>query len=257
MMFALLGYGRFGHAFADLLREAGHEVRIHDPAARASVPGATASLADAVKDAQWVVLAMPVARFGDVLGELRPLLHAEQRAEQIVIDVGSVKQGPCAWMEESLGADIPHVGTHPLFGPLSLARGDRPLRVVLCASRHHPDAARRTRELFESLGCEVIDRDPAEHDRAMAQTHAMAFFVARALVDMGIGEDLSMAPPSFKGMANMLAAVRGDAGHLFNTIQHENPYAPEAREQLIEHLVAIDQRLREHGEDDLAIPGPG
>ncbi|HET7266882.1 MAG TPA: prephenate dehydrogenase [Oleiagrimonas sp.] len=251
MIFALLGYGRFGHAFTDMLQLAGHDVRIHDPNADVPAAQAAASLQSAVQGADWIVLAMPVARFGDVLGELRPMLSAGQT----VIDVGSVKQGPCALMDEHLGAEIPHTGTHPLFGPLSLARGDRPLRVVLCASTHHSDAAERARKLFESLDCEVIDRDPAEHDRAMAQTHAMAFFVAKALVEMGIGEDLSMAPPSFKGMANMLAAVRGDAGHLFSTIQHENPYAPEAREELIKHLSAIDQKLREHGDDDLAIPG--
>jgi prephenate dehydrogenase len=118
----------------------------------------------------------------------------------------------------------------------------------------HPGAARRTRALLESLGCEVIERDAASHDRAMAETHALAFFIAKALVDMGIGEDLSMAPPSFLGLANMLAAVRGDAGHLFAAIQRENPYATEARTALIEHLGAIHRRLSEVEGAALSIP---
>lgn len=108
MIFALLGYGRFGHAFSGLLQQAGHDVRIHDPHADVPPRQATPSMETAVTGADWIVLAMPVARFDEALHDLRPMLQAGQT----VMDVGSVKQGPCAWMEESLGADIPHVGTH-------------------------------------------------------------------------------------------------------------------------------------------------
>lgn len=254
MKLALFGYGRFGRAFAGLLTRAGYGVRVWDAQAEVPPAFAAASLADALADAQWVVLAMPVPHMGAALRELRPLL----RASHTVIDVGSVKEHPCALLDEILGADIPHAGTHPLFGPLSLARGDKPLRVVLCASARHPDAAARTRALFEAIGCNVIAQDAATHDRAMARTHALAFYIAKALVEMGVGEDLSMAPPSFLGLANMLAAVRGDAGHLFAAIQRENPYATQAREEFVQQLSAIHRRLLDEKDGALAIPGlPG
>jgi len=250
MIFALFGHGRFGCAFADLLQRAGHVVRIHDPQAEIPAALAAPAPADALAGADWVVLAMPVPQLEPALRELRPLLDARHT----VIDVGSVKEHPCALLDEHLGEAIPHAGTHPLFGPLSLARGE-PLRAVLCASARHPQAAERTRALFESLGCTVIAQDAATHDRAMAKTHALAFFIARALVEMGVGEDLSVAPPSFLGLANMLAAVRGDAGHLFAAIQRENPYAEAARAELLEHLAAIHHRLLA-GDETLAIPPP-
>jgi prephenate dehydrogenase len=252
MRFALLGYGRFGRAFADLLHRAGHEVRVYDP--RADVPPtfASASVEAAIADAEWVVLAMPVPHMAAALAQIQPLLDPAQT----VIDVGSVKQHPCELLERELGTRIPHAGTHPLFGPLSIARGDA-LRAVLCASPHHPDAAARTRALFESLGCTVIARDPVAHDQAMAETHALAFYIAKALVEMGVGEDLSMAPPSFLGLANMLAAVRGDAGHLFAAIQQENPFADDARERFLAALTQIHQRLqRETDASGLAIAAP-
>jgi prephenate dehydrogenase len=251
MNFALLGYGRFGQAFTDLLLQAGHRVRVFDPQAEVTDALAVSSAAEAIADANWVVLAMPVPKMHEALLELRPLLHPGQT----VIDVGSVKLRPCALMGDLLGGQIPHAGTHPLFGPLSLARGERPLRTVLCTSAQHPDAGKRTRQLFESLGCEVIDQDPASHDQAMAETHALTFFIAKALVEMGVGEDLSMAPPSFLGLAHMLAAVRGDAGHLFAAIQRENPYASEARARLLDTLSAIHQRLLADGDGNaLSIP---
>jgi len=251
MSFALFGYGRFGRAFADLLQRAGHALRVFDPHADVPAALAAATPAAALAGAEWIVLAMPVPRMAEALRGLRPLLDPRQT----VIDVGSVKQGPCALLDGVLGAAIPHAGTHPLFGPLSLARGERPLRVVLCPSARHPDAAARTRALFAALGCEVVEREPAAHDRAMAQTHALAFFIAKALVEMGVGEDLSLAPPSFLGLAHMLAAVRGDAGHLFAAIQRENPYAGEARASLLDHLAAIHQRLQADEGAALSIPG--
>jgi prephenate dehydrogenase len=53
----------------------------------------------------------------------------------------------------------------------------------------------------------------------------------------------------------MLAAVRGDAGHLFAAIQRENPYADAARARLLEHLELIHRRLRA-GDTAMQIPPP-
>lgn len=249
--FAVLGYGRFGEAFAQLLLQAGHHVRVYDPQAQVPAALARPSLSIAVEGAQWIVLAMPVPHMREALHALRPLLHGGQ----IVIDVGSVKMHPCAAMDELLGAAIPHVGTHPLFGPLSLARDERPRRTVICASEAHPQAADRTREMFVQLGCEVIEQNPESHDRAMARTHVLAFFIAKGLIDIGVDDGMPMAPPSFQGMKHMLAAVRGDAGHLFSAIQRENPFAAEARGELLAELDRVHrQLLADMDDDDLAIP---
>jgi prephenate dehydrogenase len=252
MSIAILGFGRFGQAFSEMLVTAGYEVRTFDPKAAISTDLAAPSLAAAVDGAHLIVLAMPVPHMHSALLELRPLLHPRQT----VIDVGSVKMHPCAMMDEQLGAEIPHAGTHPLFGPLSLARGDRPLRVVVCASAQHPQAAADARKLFVDLGCEVIEQDPTTHDRAMASTHALAFFIAKGLVNMGIDDDMTVAPPSFQGLKHMVAAVRSDAGHLFAAIQQENPFATEARARLLESLTLIHSKLLTEADENgsLAIP---
>ncbi len=248
MRFAVLGYGRFGEAFVSLLSQAGHDVRVFDPHAQVPQALAAPSLAAVLDGASWVVLAMPVPHMRAALHAARPLLHAGQ----IVFDVGSVKLHPCGAMAELLGSTIPHVGTHPLFGPLSLARGEL-RRTVICAAAEHPQAAERTRRLFVELGCEVIDQDPESHDRAMARTHVLAFFIAKGLIDIGVDDGMPFAPPSFQGMKHMLAAVRGDAGHLFGAIQRENPFAAEAREQLLTELNRIHRQLLADARDPMAI----
>ena len=246
---AVLGHGRFGKAFVELLRQAGDPVQVFDPHAAVPADLAAPSLAAAINGAGWIVLAMPVPHMRTALAALRPLLHAGHT----VLDVGSVKLQPCALMDELLGADIPHAGSHPLFGPLSLAHGERPRRIVVCPAAAHPQAAIRATAWFRTLGCEVIVQDPESHDRAMARTHALAFFVAKGLIDMGVDESLPLAPPSFQGMQRMLEAVRGDAGHLFGAIQRENPYAAEARESLLRELERIHRQLLVDPDDGMAI----
>lgn len=247
---ALLGHGRFGAALGGLLQAQGRAWRAWDPQAEVPEPHRAHDLASLLGEGGLVIVAVPVPVLGEVLATVRPLLDGRHT----VIDVGSVKEGPCALMDQLLGDAVPHVGTHPLFGPLSIARAE-PLRTVVCPSARHPEAARVARALFESLGSEVVEQTPSAHDRFMAVTHAMAFFIAKGLVDLGLGDDLRWAPPSFAALAASIAAVRADAGHLFRAIQHQNPYAAEARTRFIEALGLIDARLAaEPGE---AAPGAG
>ena len=250
MTIAILGYGRFGRALGSLILQNGQRFRAYDPCAEIPAEYGATSAEMAVKGAEWVVLAMPVARMEASLKALRPHLGADQT----VLDVGSVKVGPCALLDGVLGGEIPHVGSHPLFGPLSLARAERPLRVVLCPSPWHPGAVARTKAWFQGLGCEVLELDPETHDRNMAQTHVLAFFVAKGLLDVGVGEEMPFAPPSFLGLKYTLEAVRADAGHLFAAIQRENPFAAEARARLVEALSSIHQRLAEDADSENFIP---
>ena len=234
----LLGYGRFGTALATLLEERGHRWCCWDPNARLPENHAVADVDSLLAQSDLIIIAVPVSAFETVLRDLAPRLHSRHQ----VMDVGSVKLVPCSLMDQVLGDDIGHVGCHPLFGPLSIARAE-PLRTVVCPSPRHPATARLARELFVSIGSEVDEQDPARHDEHMAMTHAMAFFIARGLLDLGVGDDLRWAPPSFAALAASIAAVRADAGHLFHAIQRENPFAAATRGRFIEALGNIDRQL--------------
>jgi prephenate dehydrogenase len=245
---ALLGYGRFGRSLGQLVSDAGLQHRAYDPAATIPPEHRASSLAELVAGATFVVVAVPVDAVRAAVVDLRPLLDPSQ----VVLDVGSVKVRPAAALVDVLGSAIPWCGSHPLFGPLSLAMAERPLRVVVCPSPLHPGAAERVRALYERIGCEVIDQTPEGHDRVMAHTHALTFFVAKGMIDAGAGMEVPFAPPSFQAMARAIEAVRSDAGHLFAAVAHDNPFAAEARKELVAALSAIDRSL-----DDEAATGKG
>lgn len=238
---AIVGYGRFGSSFADLLAEAGVSVRAYDPMARVPEPLRVGSLAELTRGVDFVALSVPVPRMAEAVAALRPHLAAPQ----VVFDVGSVKVEPTAVMAAQLARDVPWVATHPLFGPMSLERGIRPLRAVICPSALHPSAAAEVTALYHRIGCEVMEQDADAHDRAMAYTHALAFFVAKGMIDAGVPMGLAYTTPSFQAIGRTIEAVRGDAGHLFTTLHRENPYAAHARRALLDALGAADRSLRE------------
>ncbi len=188
-----------------------------------------------------MIVAVPVPFMRAALLELRPHLQPAQ----VVFDVGSVKVLPEAAFAEILGDAIPWCGTHPLFGPVSLALAERPLRVVLCPASAHAGAAEQARALYERIGCEVIVQTFEGHDRVMAHTHALTFFVAKGMIDAGAATDVPFAPASFQAIARTIETVRADGGHLFSAIARDNPFASEATcKEPVRALATIERRPR-------------
>ncbi len=235
----VLGYGRFGRALASLFQDAGLRTTAHDPEVSAPPGQRAESVERLLAEAGTVFLAVPVHAIPDALAGLRPHL----RADHLVVDVASVKQGPVAALTEVLGRERPWIATHPLFGPSSVARGERPLDVVVCPNDLHPGATAAVRSLYERIGCRVTEQPAAEHDRLMAHTHALAFFVAKGMIDIGVVDQIEFSPPSFRAMAQTIESTRTDAGHLFQAIQRDNPFASEARQRLLDALASVHARL--------------
>ncbi len=235
-----VGFGKFGRAFAGLLEDAGLAVRFFDPHALESGDARRlGSLGELAAWAEVVVLATPALAVRPVLEALRPFLTPQHA----VIDVASVKLLPWRALSDVLGEEIPWVATHPLFGPVSLARAERPLRVVVCPQPRFPATQAFVEALFERVGCTVVRRDADDHDRGMADTHALAFFVAKGVLEGNFPVDAPDAPPSFQAIARTVQTVRSDAGHLFATIELDNPHAKTARARLLEALGRVHDQL--------------
>ena len=248
----VVGYGRFGRALSELAIESGRSVRAFDPAA--TVPGALRadSVADLASRCAELVFAVPAQALEASVREARPHLTSRH----LVMDVASVKLEPEAVLAGVLGAEIPWVATHPLFGPSALALGERPLRVVVCPNGIHPEATAAARRVFETMGCEVIEQDADTHDRVLARGHALTFFVAKGMLEVGEGSLTEEGPPSVRAMSRVVDSVRSDAGHLFLAIGRHNPYAAEARRDLLDELQRVHDEIESLAEaGEAARPG--
>jgi len=89
-------------------------------------------------------------------------------------------------------------------------------------------------------------------------SHAIAFFIAKGLLDAGADFDNRFTPPSFQSMRNTVDAVRADAGHLLLTLHRENPFAPAARLRFVQALQDLNATLSAYeAEPADSSPQPG
>jgi prephenate dehydrogenase len=99
--------------------------------------------------------------------------------------------------------------------------------------------------LYESIECEVRVQSAEDHDLEMAESHALAYFVAKGFLDSGVALNTPNAPPSAQAIYRTVEAVQEDAAHLFATLHRENPYSKDARRRLLNALSEVDQVLNQ------------
>jgi prephenate dehydrogenase len=175
---AVVGTGLIGGSVGLALRRAGAEVVGFDPrperAARAEAMGAVdalgATLADALRDADLVVVAVPVAHVGPVV------VAVLDAGAPLVTDVGSVK-APVVAEVEAARPDLAHrfVGGHPMAGSeqegLDGASADLfagATWVLTPTPATDPAAFAAVRSVVAELGADTIALAPDVHDALVA-----------------------------------------------------------------------------------------
>lgn len=195
---AIIGLGLIGGSFARALRNAGAVAHISgydpDPGRREDaqrlcvIDRVSDSPAAAVRDADVVVLAVPVLHTADALVECLPAC----RLNAIVTDVGSTKQSVLDDVARVCGRLPPwFVAAHPIAGTEksgvanSLADLFRKHRVILTPHEGQDPAARALiTRLWEAAGARVVEMDARQHDAIFAATSHLPHVLAYSYVDM-------------------------------------------------------------------------
>lgn len=195
---AVIGLGLIGGSFARALRAAGEVERISgfDPDAvqreQALALGVVDQVFDdaavAVRDADLVVLAVPVLHTADALRSCVAAL----KPGAIVSDVGSTKQSVlrdvtavCGGLPSWFVAAHPIAGTEKSGVANSFAELFREHRVILTPHTGQDPAARETvAALWRATGARVVEMDAAEHDAVFAATSHLPHVLAYSFVDM-------------------------------------------------------------------------
>jgi prephenate dehydrogenase len=196
MRVALLGVGMIGGSLLAAWRQAGRVTVATgfdiDATATATaqalglVDRGAACAAEAVEDADLVLVATPVGAMGRLFAEIRPTLPAGA----LLTDVGSTKADVIASARSALGeAFTRFVPAHPIAGKElpGVAHADARLfagrRVVLTPTDETTAAALATvGDLFADTGARVERMDAAEHDRIFAAVSHLPHLLSFALV---------------------------------------------------------------------------
>lgn len=174
---------------------------------------ATTDLAQAVHDADLIVLATPVGSFGTIAATIAP--HIKPGA--IITDVGSVKQAVIEAVLPHLPSDVQFVPGHPIAGtqfsgPESgfpeLFRGR--WCVLTPLPRTSLPALDAVQSLWEAIGSQVTVMPADHHDRVLALTSHLpsliGFSIVNTAADLGEhmqSEVLQFSASGFRGFTRL------------------------------------------------------
>lgn len=232
----IIGLGSFGQFIAQLFAQSPHmHVIGYDPhqGDDTTVITRVDTLAEIAK-AHIIVLAIPLQAYPDVLIALKPLLSSQT----LLIDVCSVKTTPQQLIKQYLPEHRNLLLTHPLFGPQSAAGGAKGHTLIITRSAG-PLARQVTAFCQRNLGLRISSMTAEEHDRGMAQVHALTFFVARGLRTMDLPQPAFMTP-SYRELLDLIELDALHSQELYDTVQHGNPYAADMRQRFIDALKALE-----------------
>lgn len=172
-----------GYARSDETRKVAREIglcdEIHD------------DILDAVRDADLIVLCVPVGVMGAVAAQIAPAL----KAGATVTDVGSVKRDVIDQVAPHLPDGVHFVAGHPLAGtehsgPRSgfAELFDNRWCLLVPTEGSDPAATAQLRALWEGMGSNVEEMDADHHDLVLAVTSHAPHLIAYTMV--GVADDL-------------------------------------------------------------------
>jgi prephenate dehydrogenase len=220
MRLAVVGTGLIGASAALAARRAGEAAAVagwdEDPevlerAAERDAVEPAASLADALRDAELALVAVPVA---GLPGVVRDVLDVAP-AGCTVTDVGSTKSAVCA----AVGDDPRFVGGHPICGAEARGPGSASADLFEGATWFltplagtEPERYRAAHAFAVALGARPVAIDPVAHDRLVAVTSHLPHALANVLLNQAgsarvEGHDpLSAAGGSLRDMTRIAGA---------------------------------------------------
>lgn len=151
------------------------------------IDSATSNIAEAVKDADIILIAAPVAQTPSILHAIKPHLAAST----VITDAGSTKGDVLQYAAEILGDQLNQfVGGHPIAGAeksgVTAAMADLYIgkNVVLTPTPvTDTQAVQRVKNLWQSCGASVSEMSAATHDSIFAAVSHLPHLLAFALVD--------------------------------------------------------------------------
>ena len=229
------GSGKMGKWFARFLLEDGKEVvLIGRNEAKLKKIGrelgaqATTNI-EAVKQADVILISVPIDHFEEVATKLSPHTHSEQ----IILDITSVKVLPVAAMHRHIKKGL-LLGTHPVFGPGAGSVANH--NFVLTPTNQQESAlAEKVRGYLEAKGAKVTLMSPQEHDETMTVILGLAHFIAIVSADTLANLDrLSQMPQiggiTYKVLLSLVESVISEDPELYASLQMSLPNLPEIQE---------------------------
>lgn len=147
---------------------------------------------DCIKEANLVILCVPVGAMGDTMEKITPYLSKSA----IVTDVGSVKESVILEVQKKLPKGVFFVPAHPLAGTensgpsAGFASLFENRWCILTPSKNVPiEIIKKVKFFWEQLGSNVVEMDAKHHDLVLSVTSHAPHLIAYTMV--GVADEFS------------------------------------------------------------------
>ena len=243
MTIGIIGYGRFGQLWANVLANLDLTVLVYDEKTiQVDYDNIHSVNLETVVNCHFLFLAVPISEIENVCRKISGLVPSQT----VVVDVASVKVHPASVMRRYLGTEQSIIATHPLFGPDSVARsGFAGHNIVVCPIRISETWAKKFESLLKMLQLNIIYTTPEDHDRQMARSQALVHFIGRGLEPLEC-KSQKISTPDYQSLLRMNSMVHHDTEQLFFDMQRYNPYTKDIRLKLLHSLQRLQRQIEEN-----------
>jgi prephenate dehydrogenase len=221
---AIIGVGLIGGSFALALKKQGFKGEITGMGRSKKklikakklviVDNYTTEYSKGIKDADLILLAVPVGQFETIVRNIRHNI----KEGTTVTDVGSVKAQIVRKLEPLMPEGVHFVGAHPIAGKecsgvnCSSAELYKNASCIITPSRNtNKNALRKIIRLWKTVGAKTTLMEPEEHDVIFAAVSHLPHVVAYALVNGIIKVDEAILHHGGKGLRDMTRIAKSPA----------------------------------------------
>lgn len=220
---AVIGVGLIGGSLARAMKNrgiaqvvvgSGRSRQNIDKALQLGIIDEALSAEEAVKDADFVIICTPPLSIVPTLEKIAP--HIKEGA--LVTDAGSTKREIAEKCEKISGGRFSFIGSHPIAG--TEKSGADASFDTLFEDRHcivtpldgaNAQALAKLKKFWAAAGMEVVEMDPASHDRIMSAVshlpHMAAYALVNTICDENLQADVSkFAAGGFKDFTRIAAS---------------------------------------------------
>jgi prephenate dehydrogenase len=241
MKVAIIGAGKMGRWFTQFFVNEGDTVTVSSRSKeklsriRDEFGVKVTNNVDAVKNADRVILCVPIDNFEDVVKEI----HSNIRPNQVVMDICSIKEKPVNIMHEYVKTGL-ILGTHPMFGPG--AKNIKNQNVVLTpTTEKEKECAENFRKWLENRGAHVFIMAPKKHDELMSIVLGLTHFIGIAVCDTlanhpDFVETRKVSGSSYRMLLTFAEAIASEEGDFYTSLQMNLPKLDEVEGMFLRYL---------------------
>jgi prephenate dehydrogenase len=233
--------------------------RTADARGRLAIDRESVTLADAVREAQLIVVAVPVQQVREILLSLATLAAPGA----VITDVSSTKADVLAWAREILPQTIDMIGGHPMAGreksgPAAADAGlfNEAIYCLCPSTTAREQSIALVEAMVKQIGAKIYFIDPVEHDAYVAGVSHLPFLLSAALVEVTSKSAgwREMAPLAAGGFRDMTRLASGDAAmHRDICMTNRDALVSWINQTVTELLTLREQLEQGRGDDVLAL----